>query len=63
VQRQLYKLMAGSHGHAFLAYRIIRGNRLFPVVGVPSFSYGGTSMITSMVGIAILLNIGCGFMF
>jgi rod shape determining protein RodA len=32
---------------------------LFPVVGVPLplFSYGGTSMITSMVGIAILLNI------
>jgi len=29
------------------------------VVGVPLplFSYGGTSMITSMVGIAILLNI------
>jgi rod shape determining protein RodA len=32
---------------------------LFPVVGVPLplFSYGGTSMVTSMVGIAILLNI------
>jgi len=32
---------------------------LFPVVGVPLpfFSYGGTSMITSMVGVSILLNI------
>ncbi|BEH09928.1 MULTISPECIES: rod shape-determining protein RodA [Geobacter] len=32
---------------------------LFPVVGVPLplFSYGGTSMITSMMGIGILLNI------
>jgi rod shape determining protein RodA len=32
---------------------------LFPVVGVPLpfFSYGGTSMITSMVGIGILQNI------
>ena len=32
---------------------------LFPVVGVPLpfFSYGGTSMVTSMVGIGILLNI------
>lgn len=32
---------------------------LFPVVGVPLpfFSYGGTSMITSMVGIGILHNI------
>lgn len=32
---------------------------LFPVVGVPLplFSYGGTSMITSMVGLGILLNI------
>jgi rod shape determining protein RodA len=32
---------------------------LFPVVGVPLpfFSYGGTSMVTSMVGIGILFNI------
>lgn len=32
---------------------------LFPVVGVPLpfFSYGGTSMITSMMGIGVLLNI------
>jgi rod shape determining protein RodA len=32
---------------------------IFPVVGVPLplFSYGGTSMITSMVGLGILLNI------
>jgi rod shape determining protein RodA len=32
---------------------------LFPVVGVPLplFSYGGTSMVTSMLGVAILLNI------
>jgi rod shape determining protein RodA len=32
---------------------------LFPVVGVPLpfFSYGGTSMVTSMMGIGILLNI------
>ncbi|MBI1919487.1 MAG: rod shape-determining protein RodA [Geobacter sp.] len=32
---------------------------LFPVVGVPLplFSYGGTSMITSMVGMGILFNI------
>lgn len=32
---------------------------IFPVVGVPLplFSYGGTSMITSMTGLAILLNI------
>jgi rod shape determining protein RodA len=32
---------------------------LFPVVGVPLplFSYGGTSMITSMAGIGILLNV------
>lgn len=32
---------------------------LFPVVGVPLplFSYGGTSMITSMIGIGLLLNI------
>jgi len=32
---------------------------LFPVVGVPLpfFSYGGTSMITSMIGAGILLNI------
>ncbi len=32
---------------------------LFPVVGVPLplFSYGGTSMITSMVGVGILFNI------
>lgn len=32
---------------------------LFPVVGVPLpfFSYGGTSMITSMVGVSILLNV------
>lgn len=32
---------------------------LFPVVGVPLplFSYGGTSMLTSMIGIGILLNI------
>lgn len=32
---------------------------IFPVVGVPLplFSYGGTSMITSMVGAGILLNI------
>ncbi len=32
---------------------------LFPVVGVPLpfFSYGGTSMITSMVGAGILLNV------
>jgi rod shape determining protein RodA len=32
---------------------------LFPVVGVPLpfFSYGGTSMVTSMAGIGILLNI------
>lgn len=32
---------------------------IFPVVGVPlpMFSYGGTSMITSMVGVGILLNI------
>lgn len=32
---------------------------LFPVVGVPLpfFSYGGTSMVTSMAGIGLLLNI------
>lgn len=32
---------------------------LFPVVGVPLpfFSYGGTSMITSMIGTGILLNV------
>lgn len=32
---------------------------LFPVVGVPLpfFSYGGTSMVTSMVGVGLLLNI------
>jgi rod shape determining protein RodA len=32
---------------------------IFPVVGVPLplFSYGGTSMVTSMVGVGILLNI------
>jgi rod shape determining protein RodA len=32
---------------------------LFPVVGVPLpfFSYGGTSMVTSMIGMALLLNI------
>jgi rod shape determining protein RodA len=32
---------------------------LFPVVGVPLplFSYGGTSMITSMIGLGILLNV------
>jgi len=32
---------------------------MFPVVGVPLpfFSYGGTSMITSMVGIGILQSI------
>jgi len=32
---------------------------IFPVVGVPLplFSYGGTSMITSMIGLAILLNV------
>jgi rod shape determining protein RodA len=32
---------------------------LFPVVGVPLplFSYGGTSMVTSMVGVGMLLNI------
>jgi rod shape determining protein RodA len=32
---------------------------LFPVVGVPLplFSYGGTSMITSMIGVGLLLNI------
>jgi len=32
---------------------------LFPVVGVPLpfFSYGGTSMVTSMVGVGILMNI------
>jgi len=32
---------------------------LFPVVGVPLpfFSYGGTSMVTSMIGVAFLLNI------
>jgi rod shape determining protein RodA len=32
---------------------------LFPVVGVPLpfFSYGGTSLITSMIGVSILLNI------
>jgi rod shape determining protein RodA len=32
---------------------------LFPVVGVPLpfFSYGGTSMVTSMIGLALLLNI------
>jgi rod shape determining protein RodA len=32
---------------------------LFPVVGVPLpfFSYGGTSMVTSMMGVGILLNI------
>jgi rod shape determining protein RodA len=32
---------------------------LFPVVGVPLpfFSYGGTSMVTSMIGAGILLNI------
>jgi rod shape determining protein RodA len=32
---------------------------LFPVVGVPLpfLSYGGTSLITSMAGVAILMNI------
>lgn len=32
---------------------------IFPVVGVPLpfFSYGGTSMVTSMVGVGMLLNI------
>ncbi|NVN98275.1 MAG: rod shape-determining protein RodA [Geobacteraceae bacterium] len=32
---------------------------LFPVVGVPLplFSYGGTSMITSMIGVGLLMNI------
>jgi rod shape determining protein RodA len=32
---------------------------LFPVVGVPLpfFSNGGTSMVTSMIGIGILLSI------
>jgi rod shape determining protein RodA len=32
---------------------------LFPVVGVPLplFSYGGTSMITTMIGLGILLNV------
>ena len=32
---------------------------IFPVVGVPLpfFSYGGTSMVTSMIGVALLLNI------
>ena len=33
---------------------------LLPVVGVPLplFSYGGTSMVTTMVGVGILLNVG-----
>ena len=32
---------------------------LLPVVGVPLplFSYGGTSMITTMVGVGLLLNV------
>jgi len=32
---------------------------IFPVVGVPLplFSYGGTSMVTTMIGVGILLNI------
>jgi len=32
---------------------------LLPVVGVPLplFSYGGTSMITTMIGVGLLLNI------
>jgi rod shape determining protein RodA len=33
---------------------------LFPVVGVPLplFSYGGSSMVTTMLAIGVLLNIG-----
>jgi rod shape determining protein RodA len=33
---------------------------LLPVVGVPLplFSYGGTSMVTTMTGIGLLLNVG-----
>ncbi|RNC69898.1 MAG: rod shape-determining protein RodA [Desulfuromonadales bacterium] len=43
--------------HAVINIGMVIG--LFPVVGVPLplFSYGGTSMITSMVGVGILLNI------
>jgi rod shape determining protein RodA len=33
---------------------------LLPVVGVPLplFSYGGTSMVTTMTGIGLLMNVG-----
>jgi rod shape determining protein RodA len=33
---------------------------LLPVVGVPLplFSYGGTSMVTTMIGAGLLLNVG-----
>jgi len=33
---------------------------LFPVVGVPLplFSYGGSSMLSSLIGVGLLLNIG-----
>jgi len=43
--------------HAVINMGMVMG--MFPVVGVPLpfFSYGGTSMITSMVGIGILQNI------
>ncbi len=43
--------------HAVINMGMVVG--MFPVVGVPLpfFSYGGTSMITSMVGIGILQNI------
>jgi rod shape determining protein RodA len=43
--------------HAIINIGMVIG--LFPVVGVPLpfFSYGGTSMVTSMMGVGILLNI------
>jgi len=57
------RLLAGSIGLSFFVYVIVNGGMIsgmLPVVGVPMplLSYGGTSAVSLLAGLGLVMSVG-----